>query len=417
MFLPLLSLLIAAPTPLPQCVWLEAETFGPLQGSNFSFMAPEAETRGSWSLAGPDTAPSWTQGGESEFMSIAARADEPGELVISHDIEVPAAGDYTLWVRYADYRLKQESFGVRVIQGADRWNHVFGLEEIVDEMDPMKLLWDWSFAWDHAAISLYKGPAHFELYTTGPTGARRAVDCLCFTTDAAYHPTGREKPDAAAWLPLRAAQQPTAPPVEPLVAPQWSAATPPAWKISPDKPTFLWNTRQQWLDEIKKPTVHIEAPFNVDPPLLKDFGALYDGKAPPVYGHPLSSPAWYIPSYPEAFTTGSPFLQWLDRHPDKKFAFLLNYAEPSWPAGADRAAVHANLLKYNNRFVGFVAGESISYDAVDNTALEARVRAAKTRGDVLAALRDLHTAATEAKFAGYYGAPVTPAEAWAPVIS
>ncbi len=55
---------------LPHSVWLEAEWFGPLKGSNFSFLPEAQQTRGSWSVAGPDAAPAWTQGGESEFMSI-----------------------------------------------------------------------------------------------------------------------------------------------------------------------------------------------------------------------------------------------------------------------------------------------------------------------------------------------------------
>src|SRR5437016_1103386 len=81
----------------PHHLWLEAEWFGPLKGANFSFMPLDTQTRGSWAIAGPDAAPGWTQGGESEFMSVAARADEPGEIAIGRDVEFPAAGTYTLW--------------------------------------------------------------------------------------------------------------------------------------------------------------------------------------------------------------------------------------------------------------------------------------------------------------------------------
>ena len=49
-------------------------------GRKLLFMAEAQQTRGSWAVAGPDAAPAWTQGGESEFMSIAARADEPDEV-------------------------------------------------------------------------------------------------------------------------------------------------------------------------------------------------------------------------------------------------------------------------------------------------------------------------------------------------
>ena len=192
---------------LPHSVWLEAENFGPLHGGNYSFQQVDKTNKGSWSLAGPDVAAAWTQGGESEFLSIAARADEAGELVVSRDVEIPADGNYALWVRYVDYRLKKESFGVRIKQGAKTFSHVFGEKPVVDDLDPMKLLWDYAFGWDHASVDLKKGAAHVEIYTTGPTEARRQIDCLCLTTDASYQPGGREKPDCAAWRVLRDARR------------------------------------------------------------------------------------------------------------------------------------------------------------------------------------------------------------------
>src|SRR5579871_658910 len=140
--------------PTPHSVWLEAEWFGPLKGANFSFMPETSQTRGSWAVAGPDAAPAWTQGGESEFMSIAARADEPNEIAVGRDIEAPLAATYTLWVRYADYREKQEAFGVRVRQGAEVFTHIFGLQPVVDELDPMKILWDWAYGWDSVPVPL-----------------------------------------------------------------------------------------------------------------------------------------------------------------------------------------------------------------------------------------------------------------------
>src|SRR5262249_23923319 len=106
----------AAPAA-PQSIWLEAESLGPLRGSNFSYMKPEQQARGSCALAGPDVAAAWTQGGESEFMSVAARADEAPGVTIGRDVEIPVAGLFRLWVRYADYRGREEAFGVRVRQG------------------------------------------------------------------------------------------------------------------------------------------------------------------------------------------------------------------------------------------------------------------------------------------------------------
>src|SRR5690348_1759842 len=101
----------------PGSVWIEAETMAPLRGSNFSFQHEAQQTRGTWSLSGPGVAAEWTQGGESEFMSIAARAGEAAGVTAGRDVEIPAAGRYVLWVRYADYLGAKEEFGVRVRQG------------------------------------------------------------------------------------------------------------------------------------------------------------------------------------------------------------------------------------------------------------------------------------------------------------
>src|SRR2546430_4802284 len=188
---------------IPAYIWLEAEHFGPLRGGNFSYQQEDKTTRGSWSLAGPGVAAEWTMGGESEWMSIAARRDETNEVKVSHTISVPIAAQYRLLVRYADYRNKREEFGVRIGQNGKVSEHIFGPEPRIDELDPMKLLWDWSFAWDEATFALEKGPAEIEIFTSGPTQARRAIDCLCLTTDPAYHPVGREKPDFAVWRLMR----------------------------------------------------------------------------------------------------------------------------------------------------------------------------------------------------------------------
>lgn len=394
---------------LPHTVWLEAETFGPLHGGNFSYQHPGQTTKGSWSVAGPGVAAEWTQGGESEWMSIAARADEAGEVVCGRDAELPAAGRYALWVRYADYRNKKESFGVRIRQGGRTFAHVFGEKPVIDELDPTKLLWNWSFGWDHVQVDLQKGPAHVELYTTGPTEARRQVDCLCLTTDAAYRPSGREKPDCAAWIPLRE-RGPVS--VQPLVT-SYRNDVPKDWIISDGPPAFLWNAGDTWYGELARPANdRVEWPFTADPPIEKDFLKQLRGKDLAVYGSPLSGPAAHISKYPRSLVPGSKFLDWLARHPKRKFGIVLNYGEPNWSDHADKRAVYESLKKQQDRFIGFIAGESVSYDSVDGDRLDKKIRAAKTRGDVLNALREAHDAATAKKFSNYFGVEVTPAEAW-----
>lgn len=414
---------VSAQEQLPHTVWLEAETFGPLHGANFSFQPVERTTKGSWSLSGPGVAAEWMQGGESEFMSVAARADEPGEIVIGRDAEIPAGGQYSLWVRYVDYRGKKQSFGVRMRQGKETFSHVFGESPVVDDLDQMKLMWDSALGWDHVPVDLKKGAAHIELFTTGPTEARRQVDCLCLTTDPSYHPGGREKPDTAAWRMLRAMRDSGMAPVESLrgkgiagVKEPWPL--PAEWKSPPGPPVFLWNTGQQWYDELKKkPGERVEWPFAFDSALLKQFLADFRGKEMPVYGDTLSGPAIHIAEYPRQFTSGSLLSDWLDLHPQRSLAVLLNYGSPAWPKkDTDRPAIHENLKKLGDRFIGFIAGENIAYADVDQQSLDGRIRAATSRADVLAALREANTQATIKKFSDYFGKPVSAEEAWAKVI-
>ena len=408
---------VAAQEAVPHSVVIEAESLGPLKGNNFSFEQVEKTTKGSWSLGGPGVAAEWTQGGESEFLSIAARADEPAGVTVGRDIEVPATGKYTLWVRYADYRKKREDFGVRLKQrDKEIISHVFGTKPLVDDLDPMSLLWDFVFTWDKIEVTLAKGAARVELYTTGPTEARRHIDFLVLTTDATYQPTGREKPDAAAWATLRAMMKTGGKGATPLASAASLAEIPAAWKIAHSPPAFVWNTGEPWLDELKRPD-KIDVAFGVEPPLLKDFLAAYRGKEIPVFGSKLSGPSWGIANYPLIFADGSPFIDWLERHPQQRFTLMLNYNEPNWPKGADRRAVYANLKKYQDRCAGYIAGESVAHASYDSGIMSDRIKNAKTRADVLAALRDAHTLSVVKKFTDYYGQPVSAAEAWAPVMS
>ena len=116
-------------------------------------------------------------------------------------------------------------------------------------------------------------------------------------------------------------------------------------------------------------------------PMLKDFLLLLRVKMWPVFGSPLSGAACIFRSIRRLFANGSPFMGWLDKHPDRRFGILLNYGEPAWPKDANRGASFANLQKHSDRFMGYVAGESISYDSVDQPALDARIRAAGSRGN------------------------------------
>ena len=260
-------------------------------------------------------------------------------------------------MRYADCRARAEAFAVRVTQGDKVQSFEFGLKPIVDELDPMKLLWDWSYAWDSVSCALEPETAVLEIVTTGPTGARRCLDCLCLTSDETYRPSGREQPPIASWTALAQMRRAGMPDVTPLVV-----GRTPGYPVKVGKPpSFLRNVGTQWEAEFEKPrSERIDTGFSVDPPLLSEFLSAFKGTRPAVYGDPSSGPVWHIPNYPKMFATGSPFLEWLARHPESRFAILLNYGEPQWPPGADRKAVYANLRKHHDQFAGFIAGENLA---------------------------------------------------------
>jgi hypothetical protein len=406
----------------PESVWIEAEDLGPLHGGNFSFQHEAAQTKGTWALAGPGVAAEFMQGGESEFKSIAARVDEAAGVTASREVQIPVAGNYTLWVRYGDYRNRREEFGVRVRQGSRVQEHVFGRQAIADDMDPKILLFDWLFVWDSAPVSLAAGPATVEVFTTGPTEARRQVDCLCLTTDAGYHPVGRQKPAFTSWRPLHEMQQAGMPEVAPLAPSTLPATSPSAWRLTTAPPWFQWNVGTPWQSGLALPAdQRVEAPYKVDSSMQKEFLAAYQGKQPEVYSSPLSGFTIPLSSYPAAFTTGSPVLGWLDRHPEARFSILMNYGKPTWPkeaTNADKAAVYANLKKYQNRFIGFVAGENLENSIYVNTnggrnpELAAKLQAAKSRAEVLAILREWYDKAVQTQMSDYYGTPVSAEEAW-----
>src|SRR6266576_4299160 len=113
--LAVISLLLTATTLYPQTrqsaeyLWYEAENMrGFSTGQlgepllNPSWMnLPRAKAPG-WGMNGPGVSAEWSQGGESEWNSVAASADETTGKIYQ-DVEIPRAGNYKIWVRYADW--------------------------------------------------------------------------------------------------------------------------------------------------------------------------------------------------------------------------------------------------------------------------------------------------------------------------
>ncbi|MCM3903330.1 MAG: hypothetical protein ND866_16635, partial [Pyrinomonadaceae bacterium] len=191
-------------------LWAEAENMrGFSTGTlgepllNQSYLNLSRDKRPGWGMNGPGVSAEWSQGGESEWNSAAASADET-KATLYQDLEIPRPGQYSIWIRYADWANKNENFVVRITQsGRVVFEHEFGAKDVVDPHDEVSMYWGWAFTWDSANTTLTKGEARLTIEVEKSAGARRHVDCFLVTNDLQYKPTGRQKPDFAAMRYLR----------------------------------------------------------------------------------------------------------------------------------------------------------------------------------------------------------------------
>src|SRR5438552_15490975 len=95
-----------------ESLWIEAEHLEGTIGYCWP-MGQNPKTAGNWGISGPGWASEWTQGGESNFMSIACGADDD-KAVASLNIDIPIAGAYQVWVRFRDNRGMSSRFQVRM---------------------------------------------------------------------------------------------------------------------------------------------------------------------------------------------------------------------------------------------------------------------------------------------------------------
>src|SRR5207249_2153790 len=145
-------------------LWYEAENMRGITQTaqhepqlNPSYLEIPAAKAPGWSISGPGVSAEWSQGGESEWNSVAASADET-RATITQEIEVPRAGQYRLWLRYADWANKSENVVVRITQygltsapgvsvrvaAKEILGHEFGTADIVDRHNEMSMYWGWS---------------------------------------------------------------------------------------------------------------------------------------------------------------------------------------------------------------------------------------------------------------------------------
>jgi hypothetical protein len=394
------------PAPV-EYLWYEAENMRGFSMDklnnpviNASWIDPPRAQAPGWGMNGPGVSAEWSQGGESEWNSAAASADET-RATIQQELQVPRAGSYKLWVRYADWAGKTEYFDATIAQnGHAVARREFGARDVVDAHDETAMYWGWAFAWDSAPpVTLEKGRAVVSFEITRAAQARRHVDCFLLTSDLAFTPTGRLKPEFAAMRVLRE-QSASAGRLEPLVAGDLSGAVPQSWR----RPTvagrdFLlpWNVSKDFWSLYDKPAG--ERPlylFNAES--TSDFVAAYKGaKDVPIFSSSLIVPVVHISELPALLKEGGPFVRFL-RETRAPFAVNINYGAAQFSESEGQAAWKLLTNDFRDQFLGWISGENVGYvwDAQAVAALN--LTATTPRRALLEANRKYFTGALDKKW-------------------
>ena len=396
----------------PEYLWYEAENmrgFGtkpngePIQNPSWMNL-PRAKAPG-WGMNGPGVSAEWSQGGESEWNSAAASADETAGKIYQ-DLEIPRAGNYKIWVRYADWAKKTEAFVIRITQDErELLRHEFGTNDIIDAHDEVSMYWGWAFAWDSIAANLAKGPARISIEIEKSADARRHVDCIVLTNDLAYVPNGRHKPDFSAmrylreWSTNRASLSSLLPAKESDSLP----ATPPAWqppKIAGRDFLMPWNITPEFWKLYDKPAAERPLyPFNAEP--IEEFVKKYKGaRDVPLFSSRFVVPVIYINNLPEYLKEGSPFLRYL-RETKSPFAILINYGSAELSAADGQSAWNLLTGEFKDQFLGWMSGESVGY-VWEHAPAELKITPSMSRRELLEAHRIFYTNAIARKWAGIF---------------
>jgi hypothetical protein len=386
-------------------LWYEAENMRGVTATpqnepqlNPSWMHLPASKSAGWGINGPGVSAEWTQGGESEWNSVNASADET-RGTISQDIEVPRAGDYKVWVRYADWAAKTENFTVTISQNnREVFTHEFGAQDIIDPHDEIEMYWQWAFAWDSATVTLAKGPARLSIEIRKPAEASRQVDCFVITNDLGYVPQGRQKPDfdTARYLREFAKTRPQlAPLIESAVAnvlPSWAPG-----KVAGRDFVMPWNIAKDFWSLYDKPADQRPLyPFNAEP--IDEFVKAYSGKREvPIFESKLIVPVVYLNDLPELLKGGSSFRRYLSET-HVPFAVLINYGAANFASEAEAQAAAAALRgELHDQFLGWISGESVGY-VWNESPKYLRLTPDMTRAQMLEALRIFYSDALARKW-------------------
>jgi hypothetical protein len=358
-----------------------------------------------WGMNGPGVSAEWTQGGESEWNSAAASADETNASIYQ-DLDIPREGKYVVWVRYADWANKRENFAVRIAQnGQQVFEHEFGAKDVVDPHDEVSMYWGWAFAWDSAEVDLKKGPTRLSLNITKAADARRHVDCFLLTNDLSFRPHDRQKPDFAAMRYLRTWSK-SARPLTPLLRNEPSSL-PSSWlrpKLGGRDFLMPWNiAKEYWAQYDNPPNERLLFPFNAEP--IDQFVAKFKGsKDVPIFKSKLVVPVIYINNLPEYLKEGSAFLRYI-RASKLPFAILINYGAANFTEQEGQAAAALLSGELKDQFLGFISGESIGY-VWDYAPAELKISVGQSRRELLEAHRQFYTNAIARKWRNLFHADV-----------
>jgi hypothetical protein len=395
-------------------LWYEAENMGglSLDARNEPRLNPvwqnlPREKAPGWGINGPGVSAEWSQGGESEWNSVAASPDET-RATLFQDVNVPRDGAYRVWARYADWANKAENFTVRLTQqGREVFRHEFGARDLVDPHDEVSMYWGWAFAWDGSpAAALKKGPARLSVEIEKAAAAHRQVDCVLVTGDAGFRPEGRRKPPFAAQRVLAewaAKRTPLSSLLEPLAP---GADVPAAWRRPPlASRDFLvpWNVAERFWELYPQPPEGRPLyPFNAEPVEL--FVEKYKGaRDVPIFSSPLVVPVVYINQLPKHLKEGSAFLDYI-RKTRAPFAVVINYGAAAFTEEEGRAALGLLDGELRGQFLGWISGESIGY-VYEAVAARLTLKPEMTRREMLEAYRAAYQRALEEKWAATFHAP------------
>ncbi|MCA1633113.1 MAG: hypothetical protein LC802_05180 [Acidobacteria bacterium] len=404
----------AASLPRPEYLWYEAENMRGLSTDerNEPRLNPVWQNRTrsdapGWGINGPGVSAEWTQGGESEWNSVAASADET-RATIHQDIQVPRDGEYRVWARYADWAGRADNFALVVRQGdAVVFRHEFGARDVVDPHDEVSMYWGWAFIWDGSPkVALKKGAARVSIEVEKAAEARRHVDCVLITNDAGYKPEGRRKPPFAATRVLQewAEKRPQLAPL--LERDSQAAQTSPLWRRPPIAGRdFLmpWNISEKFWEMYEQPT---EArplyPFHTES--VEAFVEKYKGaRDVPIFASKLVVPVVHINALPTHLKEGSAFVRHL-RETRAPFAININYGAANFGEAEGQAALKLLTGEFGGQFLGWISGESIGH-VYPQVATSLTLKPEMSRAEMLEAYRATYTRELERKWAATFHAP------------